>query len=111
MFKRPTENGERKSAKDALGTATLAGVCSGGRVQKPDPHRGSGQKKIPTDKSWDFNIWWSWRQLKDALKSAWMLCFISIEVFPFPGLFPGFTSGSIFTTLRSAGHKYRYATG
>ena len=24
---------------------------------------GEQAKKIPTDKSWDFHIWWSWRDL------------------------------------------------
>jgi hypothetical protein len=33
--------------------------------QKPGtaPTLGERAKKIPTDKGWDFTLWWSWREL------------------------------------------------
>jgi hypothetical protein len=31
-----------------------------------------------------------WGQLKEGLKPAWMLGFLFLNVFSFPGLFPGF---------------------
>ena len=34
------------------------------------PTLGERAKKIPTDKGWDFTLWWSWRELNLSLKTA-----------------------------------------
>ena len=46
---------ENTTQTGGLGWWTLARECA--------VSLGEQAKKIPTDKSWDFNIWWSWGDL------------------------------------------------
>ena len=52
------KNGGKFAETDDFGRAVL-------KRKPPEtaPTLGKRAKKIPTDKGWDFTLWWSWREL------------------------------------------------
>jgi hypothetical protein len=54
----PPEKTENREASAGPKAPTSQGWRSRGQARKPRQRWGNGQKKIPTDKGWDFRYWW-----------------------------------------------------
>ena len=59
------KNGGKFAETDDFGRAVL-------KRKPPEtaPTLGKRAKKIPTDKGWDFTLWWSWRDAKNGVTLA-----------------------------------------
>src|SRR6218665_3658779 len=58
MLKRAAENRERKKAECAPGTTTSGGGVLKRPRRETAPTLAFRAKKVPTDKGWDFKLWW-----------------------------------------------------